>query len=65
MPDVTQVLNAIEVGDRHAAHTLKTGWTPPSELKEPDFDPLRGREDFKKLLAEWEARSGPKAKPKD
>jgi hypothetical protein len=36
-----------------------------SELKEPDFDPLRGRDDFKKLLAELEAKSGPKAKPKD
>jgi hypothetical protein len=26
------------------------------ELKEPDFDPLRGREDFKKLLAELEKK---------
>jgi hypothetical protein len=35
------------------------------EVKEPDFDALRGRDDFKKLLAEQEAKSGPKAKPKD
>ena len=33
--------------------------------KEPDFDPLRGREDFKKLVAEFEATVGPKAKPRD
>jgi tetratricopeptide (TPR) repeat protein len=33
------------------------------QLKEPDFDALRGRDDFKKLLAEVEA--GPKTKPKD
>ena len=31
------------------------------ELKEPDFDVLRGRDDFKKLLAELEAKSGQKA----
>jgi hypothetical protein len=30
-----------------------------------DFDPLRGRDDFQKLLAELEAKAGPKAKPKD
>jgi hypothetical protein len=36
-----------------------------SERKEPDFDPLRGRDDFKKLLAKLEAKCGPKAKPKD
>jgi hypothetical protein len=34
-------------------------------LKEPDFDLLRGRDDFEKLLAELDARSGPKAKPRD
>jgi hypothetical protein len=33
------------------------------ELKEPDFDAIRGRDDFKKLLADVEARGGPKAKP--
>jgi tetratricopeptide (TPR) repeat protein len=35
------------------------------DLKTPDFDPLRGREDFKKLLAEWQTKSRPKAKPKN
>ena len=30
------------------------------ELKEPDFDPLRGREDFKKLVAELEKKAEPK-----
>jgi hypothetical protein len=29
----------------------------PSELKEPDFDALRGREDFQKLFAEVEAKA--------
>jgi tetratricopeptide (TPR) repeat protein/tRNA A-37 threonylcarbamoyl transferase component Bud32 len=33
------------------------------ELKEPDFDRLRGREDFKKLLGELEKKAG-KEKPK-
>jgi hypothetical protein len=31
--------------------TINAGWGWPDELKEPDFDPLRGRDDFKKLLA--------------
>jgi len=44
---------------------IKAGWNRPNELKEPDFDPLRGRADFKKLVAELEAKAGPKAKPKD
>ena len=43
---------------------LGAGWNVPDDLKEPGFDPLRGRDDFKKLLAELEARSGSKAKPK-
>jgi hypothetical protein len=34
----------------------------PSELKEPDFDALRGREEFQKLVAELEPRRGPKGK---
>jgi serine/threonine protein kinase len=34
-----------------------TGWSWPAELREPDFDALRGREDFKKLLAEVETRN--------
>jgi tetratricopeptide (TPR) repeat protein len=39
---------------------FSAGWNWPDELKEPDFDALRGREDFQKLLAELEAK--PKAK---
>jgi hypothetical protein len=31
---------------------LEAGWTQRDELKEPDFDPLRARGDFQKLLAE-------------
>ena len=45
------------------ADAVKTGWALPSELKEPDFDALRGRADFRKLLAEVEARSGPQTTP--
>jgi hypothetical protein len=33
--------------------------------KDTDLDPLRQREDFKKLLSELEAEAGPKANPKD
>jgi tetratricopeptide (TPR) repeat protein len=44
---------------------MSAGWNRPDELKEPDFDALRRRDDFKKLVAELEAKSGPKAKPKD
>jgi tetratricopeptide (TPR) repeat protein len=44
---------------------IKAGWNEPDELKEPDFDAVRGGDDFKKLLAELEAKAGPKAKPKD
>ena len=47
------------------AAAVKTGRADPSELKEPDFDVLHGRDDFKTLLAELEAKSGPKPKPKD
>ena len=36
--------------------TVNAGWAQPDELKEPDFDLLRSREDFKKLLAELEAK---------
>jgi len=36
---------------------VKAGWAQLDELKEPDFDPLRGREDFKKLLAELERKA--------
>jgi serine/threonine-protein kinase len=47
------------------AEAVKTGWAIPNELKEPDFDALRDRADFQKLLAEVEAKAGPKANPKD
>ena len=44
---------------------ISAGWNWPNELKEPDFEPLRGRDDFQKLLAEMKAMSGPKAPPID
>jgi hypothetical protein len=37
---------------------ISAGWNNTKVLKEPDFDALRGRDDFKKLLAELEAKSG-------
>jgi hypothetical protein len=54
----------------HAAHcfcpgALSAGWGRPDELKEPDVDALRERNDFQKLLAELEAKTAPKAKPRD
>jgi tetratricopeptide (TPR) repeat protein len=39
------------------AGALKTGWALPSELREPDFDAVRGRADFQKLFAEVEAKA--------
>jgi hypothetical protein len=36
---------------------VKTGWADPSELKEPDFDAVRSRADFQKLVAEVEAKA--------
>jgi hypothetical protein len=37
---------------------LKAGWSSrPAELKGPDFDALRGRDDFRKLLAEAEQKA--------
>ena len=39
------------------AAVVKTGWALPSELKEPDFDALRGRADFQKLVAEVQAKA--------
>jgi hypothetical protein len=35
---------------------INAGWRGSEELKEPDFDALRGRPDFRKLVAEVEAR---------
>jgi tetratricopeptide (TPR) repeat protein len=43
---------------------FRAGWGWPDELKEPDFDALRGRDDFQKLLAEWEARNKARAAKK-
>ena len=36
------------------------GWNLSDELKEPDFDAIRDRADFKKLVAELEKKSVPK-----
>jgi tetratricopeptide (TPR) repeat protein len=36
---------------------IKAGWAQRDELKEPDFDPLRGREDFQKLVKDLEAKA--------
>jgi serine/threonine-protein kinase len=47
------------------ADAVKAGWALPSELKEPDFDALRGRADFQKLVAEVEAKVGQRAKERD
>jgi eukaryotic-like serine/threonine-protein kinase len=47
------------------ADVVKLGWANPGELKEPDFDSLRGRPDFQKLFAEVEkkAPAGPEKGP--
>ena len=39
------------------ADIVKTGWALPSELKVPDFDAVRDRPDFQKLVAEVEAKA--------
>jgi hypothetical protein len=44
---------------------ISAGWNEPNELKEPDFDALRGRAEFQQVLAEVEAKTRPKARPKD
>jgi hypothetical protein len=59
---------AARFADRSVAalrDAIDAGWAVRDELKEPDFDALRGRDDFRKLVAEVEAKSGPKARPKD
>lgn len=43
---------------------IQAGWAQRDELKEPDFDALRQREDFKKLMAELEKPSPPKPEKK-
>jgi hypothetical protein len=35
---------------------VTSGWNLPDELKEPDFDAIRDRADFKKLVAELEKK---------
>jgi tetratricopeptide (TPR) repeat protein/tRNA A-37 threonylcarbamoyl transferase component Bud32 len=47
------------------ANALKTGWALPSELKEPDFDAVRGRADFQKLVAEVEGKAAATDRPRD
>ena len=39
---------------------INAGWMHREELKDIEFDSLRGREDFKKLVAELEAKLKPK-----
>ncbi|HVS35734.1 MAG TPA: tetratricopeptide repeat protein [Gemmataceae bacterium] len=39
------------------AAVVQLGWSQPSELRESDFDALRGRADFQKLAAEVEAKA--------
>ena len=39
------------------AAVVQLGWALPSELKEPDFDALRGRADFQKRVAEVAAKA--------
>jgi tetratricopeptide (TPR) repeat protein len=43
---------------------FQAGCGKSDELKEPDFDTLRGRDDFKKLLAELEAKAKKEAESK-
>jgi hypothetical protein len=42
---------------------LSAGWARRDEFKEPYFDPLRSRQDFKQLARELEAELGRNAKP--
>jgi tetratricopeptide (TPR) repeat protein len=46
---------------------LQSGWAQLDELKEPDFDPLRKRADFQKLVQELEAKAAAarRTKPND
>jgi tetratricopeptide (TPR) repeat protein len=39
------------------ADAVKSGWAVPRELKEPDFDTLRGRADFQKLVSAVQAKA--------
>jgi serine/threonine-protein kinase len=40
---------------------FQAGWSKPSELNKPDFDPLRKRAELQKLLAELEVKRKPPA----
>jgi serine/threonine-protein kinase len=42
---------------------VSAGWADLDQLKEPDFDSLRERADFQKLVVDLEAKIGPKARP--
>jgi serine/threonine protein kinase/tetratricopeptide (TPR) repeat protein len=44
---------------------LQAGWGQYDQLKEPDFDPLRKRADFQKLVAEVEAKAAATERTKD
>jgi tetratricopeptide (TPR) repeat protein len=41
------------------------GWAESCELKEPEFDPLRRRDDFQQLVKELEAKAAAANRPKD
>ena len=62
---------AVKFADQSVAalrDAIKAGWSQPAgldEFEEPDFDAPRGREVFKKLLADVEAKAAASAKPKD
>ena len=42
---------------------VQAGWAQRDELKEPDFDSLRRRDDFQKLLKELEAKASDTSRP--
>jgi tetratricopeptide (TPR) repeat protein len=44
---------------------INAGWNWPDELKEPDFDALRSRADFKKLVTDLEKKAGQKTQQTD
>jgi hypothetical protein len=44
---------------------IQSGWTQRDELKEPDFDVLRKREDIQKLRKELDAKAAARRKSPD
>jgi hypothetical protein len=44
---------------------VNAGWSQADDLKEPDFDPLRKRDDFQKLVKELEAKAAAAGRPKE